>query len=125
MNFKSLVNHIKKRKDQININLVKKAYIFAKNAHSGDRRASNEPYIKHLLNVASILNDLGMDEESIAAGLLHDIIEDTDTTYNTIEKEFGTIIANLVDGVTKISKIELKDKLERDTESLRKVLLAT
>lgn len=125
MNLKTLISKIKKRKRNSNIALIKKAYMFAESAHSGQKRASNEPYIKHLLHVASILNDLGMDDETIIAGLLHDTLEDTKTTYKELEKEFGTTIASLVDGVTKISELKFNDNLERDVESLRKVLLAT
>ena len=125
MNIKTLITKIKKRKKDVNLPLIKKAYIFAENAHSGQKRASAEPYIKHCLNVALILNELGMDDETIAAGLLHDVLEDTPIKYQQLEKEFGVKIASLVEGVTKISKLKFSASEERDVESLRKVLLAT
>lgn len=125
MNIQKLVSEIKKSKIPINISLIKKAYFFAEQAHSSQKRLSKEPYIKHPLNVAFILIKLNMDEETIAAGLLHDILEDTKITYAHIEKEFGKKIAYLVDGVTNISKIDYSDREESTAENLRKMLLAT
>ena len=125
MNIQSLISEIKKTKGKINIILIKKAYLFAEAAHEGQKRASGEPYIKHPLNVAHILVRLGLDESTIAASILHDVIEDTKTPYSILEKEFGQEIASLVEGVTKVSNIKYLRKEETDVETLRKVLLAT
>ena len=123
MNIKTLITKIKKRKKDVNLPLIKKAYIFAENAHSDQKRASAEPYIKHCLNVALILNELGMDDETIAAGLLHDVLEDTPIKYQQLEKEFGVKIASLVDGATKISKLKLsviKNSRDESPQNLEK-----
>jgi GTP diphosphokinase / guanosine-3',5'-bis(diphosphate) 3'-diphosphatase len=125
MNLQSLISEIKKTNRKINVILIKKAYLFAEAAHEGQKRASGEPYIKHPLNVAHILVKLGMDESTIAASLLHDVIEDTNTSYEILEKEFGQEIASLVEGVTKVSNIKYLRKEETNVETLRKVLLAT
>ncbi|MEK6973790.1 MAG: RelA/SpoT family protein [Nanoarchaeota archaeon] len=125
MNIQKLISEIKKSKIPINLSLIKKAYLFAEQAHHNQKRLSKEPYIKHPLNVAFILIKLNMDEETIAAGILHDILEDTKITYLQLEKEFGRKIASLVDGVTNISKINYSDREESTAENLRKMLLAT
>ena len=90
---------------QANIDLLKKAYTVAADAHIGQKRATNEPYIIHPLAVAGTLADMKLDEISIAGGLLHDIVEDTSYSIEKIEKLFGKEIADIVWGVTKISKI--------------------
>ncbi|MBI2670913.1 bifunctional (p)ppGpp synthetase/guanosine-3',5'-bis(diphosphate) 3'-pyrophosphohydrolase [Candidatus Woesearchaeota archaeon] len=125
MNIKTLITELKKSKIKISLALIKKAYLFAEFAHQGQKRASNEPYIKHSLNVAFILVKLGMDEETIVAGLLHDILEDTKITSSQLEKEFGKKTASLVEGVTKISNLKYSNKEETNIENLRKMLLAT
>lgn len=104
--------------------LIKKAFKFAENAHEGQTRKSGDPYIDHPYNVVRILADLNLDETSIVAGLLHDVIEDTPYSYADIEKEFSHDIANIVDGVTKLTKLDFKSKEERQAESIRKMLLA-
>ncbi|NLM46439.1 MAG: bifunctional (p)ppGpp synthetase/guanosine-3',5'-bis(diphosphate) 3'-pyrophosphohydrolase [Firmicutes bacterium] len=104
--------------------LLERAYRFAVNAHQGQKRFSGELYITHPLGVAQILAELELDLDTIIAGLLHDVVEDTEVTLEQIEKEFGPDIAMLVDGVTKLSKLEFKSKEERQAENLRKMFLA-
>lgn len=104
--------------------LVEKAYLFAEKAHRGQHRNSGEDYIQHPLEVAKILLELEMDEATIAAALLHDVVEDTPYTIEDIEREFGSQVALLVDGVTKLGRIEYKSKVELQVENLRKMFLA-
>ncbi len=104
--------------------MIKKAYDVAKKAHEGQLRRSGEPYFQHPLHVAEILVELGMDTESIVAALLHDVVEDTDTTLDDIRKMFGKQVANLVDGVTKLGKVPYSSREEQQAENVRKMLLA-
>ncbi|HJT25470.1 MAG TPA: HD domain-containing protein, partial [bacterium] len=104
--------------------LIQKAYEFAKKAHEGQQRLSGDAYLTHLVGVADILAELHMDSVTIAAGLLHDILEDTKITYDELKAEFGEEIANLVDGVTKISTRQFQDTTLRQAESTRKMLVA-
>jgi len=106
------------------LELVRRAYTFAAEAHAGKKRASGEDYVTHPLAAAIILADLGMDVQSIVAALLHDVPEDTPVPLEKIAEAFGPEIARLVDGVTKLSKIEWGDLEERQAESLRKMFLA-
>ena len=104
--------------------LLEKAFALASQAHEGQHRVSGEDYIHHPLGVARILAELQIDADSIAAALLHDVVEDTTVTLEQIEKEFGREIAGLVDGVTKLSRIEYKSKEEQQMENYRKMFLA-
>jgi len=106
------------------LSLVKKAYRYSAKAHREQKRYSGEPYTSHLLEVAKILVDLELDMITITAGILHDIIEDTDTPLSTIKEEFGEEIAMLVNGVTKLSKISFKTREEQQAENFRKMFLA-
>ena len=104
-------------------NIVQKAYIFANKAHEGIERASGEPYINHCLAAAKSVMKWGLDDATIAAALLHDVVEDTNYTIANIEKEFGQEIAFLVNGLTKLEKIEYSgDKAQ--AENIRKTVLA-
>ena len=107
-----------------NIEIIKKAYNFASKFHEGQIRKSGEPYIIHPLSVTEILVDLGLDEITLTAALLHDIVEDTDVTLGEIKGIFGEEVACLVDGVTKLSRIEYVSKEERQVENYRKMFLA-
>ncbi len=107
-----------------NLELLKKAYSFAANAHMNQMRASNEPYIIHPLAVAATLADMHLDEISIAAGLLHDIVEDTDYSIEEIQRQFGQEVSDIVWGVTKISKISEIDKENAQAETLKKMIVA-
>lgn len=106
------------------LDLLRRAYDFADRAHAGQKRISGEPYIIHPVAVAIILADLELDMETLVAGLLHDIVEDTGVTLDGLKKEFGTDISRLVDGVTKLSRLEYHSKMERQVENLRKMFLA-
>ena len=107
-----------------NMEMIKKAYDLANEAHKGVCRRSGEPYICHPLAVARLVLDLGMDTESIAAALLHDVVEDTPTTLDDLKAAFGEEVALLVDGVTKLTKIQFSNIEELQAENLRKMLLA-
>ena len=107
-----------------NMEMIDKAYHLADDAHNGVCRRSGEPYICHPLAVARLVLDLGMDTESIAAALLHDVVEDTPTTLDDLKAAFGEEVALLVDGVTKLTKIEFSNIEELQAENLRKMLLA-
>ena len=104
--------------------LVLSAYDYAKEKHEGQFRLSGEPYIVHPCHVANILLDLGMDAESVAAGFLHDVLEDTDATREELTERFGAGITTLVEGVTKLNKLQFKSKEQAQAENLRKMLLA-
>src|SRR3982751_6496165 len=104
--------------------LLNRAYVFSMQAHGSQKRASGDPYFSHPIEVAGILTDLHLDDETIATAILHDTVEDTLATPEQIEKSFGPSVARLVDGVTKLSKIEAQSENERQAENLRKFLLA-
>jgi len=106
------------------VEVIRKAFAFAERLHHGQERLSGDPYLSHPSAVASILVDLKMDASTIAAGLLHDVVEDTRTTLQEIQREFGQDIAQLVDGVTKLGKLPLASREERQAENFRKMLLA-
>ena len=106
------------------ISLLEKAYYFAKEAHEGQFRKSGEPYFIHPVAIANILSDMELDVETIIGGLLHDVVEDTEYTYEDINREFGKNIAELVDGVTKLGQIKYQSKEETQAENLRKMFLA-
>ena len=107
-----------------NMEMIEKAYRMANEAHKDARRRSGEPYICHPLAVARLVLDLGMDTESIAASLLHDVVEDTPITIDEVKSAFGAEVALLVDGVTKLTKIQFSSIEEQQAENLRKMLLA-
>ena len=109
---------------QADISLIEKAYAFSEKAHTGQMRKSGEPYISHPLGVAAILADLHLDLATIATGLLHDTVEDTYATLADIEREFGKHVAELVDGVTKISKMNFRNTHEKQGENIRKMIVA-
>ena len=120
-----LIARIRKYHPSTDVSLIEKAYKLAVKAHGDQRRKSGEPYIIHPLWVAIILADLEMDKETIAAGMLHDVVEDTKFTEEDIRREFGDEVALLVDGVTKLGRLSYSsDKLEVQAENLRKMFLA-
>lgn len=104
--------------------LIQKAYNFALKAHEGQKRVSGDSFIIHPLGVALILSDLELDLVTIVTGLLHDVLEDTLVSYEEIEEEFGEEVASLVDGVTKLSRIEFRSKEEHQAETWRKMFVA-
>ena len=120
-----LIARIRKYHPSTDVSMIEKAYKLAVKAHGEQRRKSGEPYIIHPLWVAIILADLEMDKETIAAGMLHDVVEDTKFTEEDIRREFGDEVALLVDGVTKLGRLSYSsDKLEVQAENLRKMFLA-
>lgn len=119
-----LVSKIKLYHHNLDENLIIKAYDFSKNSHGNQRRHSGELYFSHPLAVAEIVAELKLDEESIATALLHDVVEDTDISINDITKNFNQDIANIVDGVTKLSKIENLHNADRVAENFRKLTMA-
>ena len=120
-----LISKIKSYNKFLNPLSLNKAYEFAIKAHKNQKRKSGDPYVIHPVAVANILSDLRLDSATIVTGLLHDTIEDTNTTYDLVLKEFGKEVADLVDGVTKISALENKVKENSKAENFRKLILAT
>ena len=120
-----LINKVKTYNKFLNPETLSKAYKFAVKAHADQTRHSGDPYVIHPVAVADILTELKLDSATIATGLLHDTIEDTHATYNTIVKEFGKEVADLVDGVTKISVLENQANSSTKAENFRKLILAT
>ena len=120
-----LINKVKNYNKFLNPETLSKAYDFALKAHEKQKRDEGSPYIIHPIAVANILTELKLDSATIATGLLHDTIEDTHATYNTIEAEFGKEVADLVDGVTKISEFENQAISNSKAENFRKLILAT
>lgn len=122
--YQRLEDSIREYNKDANLEIVRRAYLLADDAHKEQVRISGEPYISHPLEVAYILSQLHMDIDTICAALLHDVIEDTSADYQMIEENFNTNIANLVDGVTKIGKLQFETREEREAESLRKMVIA-
>tara|TARA_B100000401_G_scaffold419647_1_gene344442 strand:- start:342 stop:2090 length:1749 start_codon:yes stop_codon:yes gene_type:complete len=125
INNEELINKVKSYNKFLNHNTLSKAYSFALNAHKNQKRKSGDPYVIHPVAVADILSDLKLDSATIVTGLLHDTIEDTKATYEIVLKEFGKEVADLVDGVTKISELENKVVENSKAENFRKLILAT
>ena len=125
LNSEELINKVKGYNKFLNPEKLNKAYDFAVKAHSNQKRASGDPYSVHPIEVANILTDLKLDSATITTGLLHDTIEDTYATYETIKGEFGSEVADLVDGVTKISVLENTASANSKAENFRKLILAT
>src|SRR5246500_515507 len=122
--FRDLMKRMQANRPTDDLELVKKAYDYSLHVHSGQTRASGEPYLVHPLEVALVLAEMKMDPIAVAAGLLHDSVEDTSVTIVDIRKEFGEQVAHIVEGVTKISKIDFATKEEQQAENLRKMMLA-
>jgi guanosine-3',5'-bis(diphosphate) 3'-pyrophosphohydrolase len=119
-----LVARIKSYHPNLPENFIERAYAFSEKAHTGQMRRSGEPYISHPLNVAGILAELHLDVDTIATGLLHDTVEDTEITLADIQKEFGPTVAALVDGVTKIGQMNFRNSFDKQGENIRKMIVA-
>ena len=124
ISLKDLISTIKKNNKKVDIKLVTRAYNYAFMHHGEQKRKSGEPYIIHPLNVANIIAGLGLDATTICAALLHDVVEDTDVTRDDLIKEFGTEVTEIVDGVTKLQKLQYSDMEEQQVENYRKMFLA-
>jgi guanosine-3',5'-bis(diphosphate) 3'-pyrophosphohydrolase len=122
--FRDLMKRMQENRPQDDLAIVKKAYDYSLKHHEGQSRASGEPYLVHPLEVALVLAEMKMDPVAVAAGLLHDSVEDTSVTIVDIRKEFGEQVAHIVEGVTKISKIDFATREEQQAENLRKMMLA-
>ena len=121
---REILELVEKEYGSTSVELVDKAYEIAKSAHEGQVRESGEPYISHPVNVAKIVSDLGMDPPTICGALLHDVVEDTNTTIETIRQLFGAEIALIVDGLTKIEALEKEDVRLSEIETIRKMIFA-
>lgn len=122
--FESLNLVIQKYLPKEQVELLRKAYVVARDAHEGQTRSSGEPYITHPVAVACILAEMRLDHETLMAALLHDVIEDTPATFQDIEELFGTTVAGLVEGVSKLDKLNFRDKKEAQAENFRKMIMA-
>ena len=120
----TLIEEIPKYQPGADLDLVSRAFRFSERSHQGQQRASGEPYLSHPLEVAGLLVDFKMDVTTVTAGLLHDVLEDTDATKDDLQREFGPEIADLVDGVTKIGKLAFSSREERQAENFRKMVVA-
>jgi GTP pyrophosphokinase len=119
-----IVDYIAAYYPDADFDLIRKAYIFSAQVHHGQTRLSGEPYLNHPISVAMILAEMNLDEYTVSTGLLHDTVEDTYATIEELEEKFGEEISFLVDGVTKISKLTHKSRIDRQAETFRKMLLA-
>jgi GTP pyrophosphokinase len=122
--FRDLLRKVRSYRESEDLSLIKKAYEFSLQHHKGTARESGEPYLAHPLQVATLLAEMRLDTTAIAAGLLHDVVEDTSVTVDEIKTEFGEQVAHIVEGVTKISKIEFASSEEAQAENVRKMVLA-
>lgn len=122
--FAELEKMVKESPRNYDLGILEKAYHVAEDAHHGQKRKSGEPYVTHPVAVAELLLELGMDTETLAAAILHDVVEDTDVTLETVSQQFGPEIAQMVDGVTKLTQISFSSIEEKQAENLRKMLLA-
>src|SRR5579863_8791691 len=122
--FRDLMKMMRGNRPTDDLEIVRKAYEFSQRHHAGQTRASGKPYLEHPLAVALVLAEMKMDPVAIAAGLLHDSVEDTSVSIGDIRTEFGEQVAHIVEGVTKISKIDFATREEQQAENLRKMMLA-
>src|SRR3954469_11768363 len=122
--FRELMRKAAENRPGDDLTVIEKAYEYSQQHHSGQTRASGEPFLAHPVEVALVLAEMKLDSSSIAAGLLHDAIEDTEATREDIKANFGEQVAHIVEGVTKIDKIEFASKEERQAENVRKMVLA-
>jgi len=122
--FEDLVRKIKGNAPNMDLGRIRAAYAMAKMAHSGQKRKDGSPYVTHCIAAADISVDIGLDEDSIIAALLHDVIEDTSLTHDDIARQFGNAVADIVEGVTKLTRVQYTSKEDEQAENLRKMLLA-
>jgi guanosine-3',5'-bis(diphosphate) 3'-pyrophosphohydrolase len=119
-----LIDAVEQYKPELDRDLLTRAFSFAERAHEGQQRRSGEEFIQHPFGVAKILTELQLDEQTIAAALLHDVVEDTDQDLKAVKDEFGDEIAQLVDGVTKLTRIQFQSREQAEAENYRKLIVA-
>lgn len=124
MNLQYLIDRILAYNSNANVDLVERAYHFSQRAHEGQFRESGAPYFEHPHEVALILADLELDMETIAAGLLHDVLEDTPVTRDELAQAFGPTVLMLVEGVTKLERLPVHNRFEHQAENMRKMIFA-
>ena len=122
--FEDLVRKIKENAPNMDLSRIRAAYDMARTAHAGQKRRDGSPYVTHCIAAADISVDIGLDEDSIIAALLHDVIEDTSLTHEDIARQFGNAVADIVEGVTKLTRVQYTSKEDEQAENLRKMLLA-
>src|SRR3954463_1430795 len=122
--YRDLLKKVRANRPNDDLEIIRKAYDYSLQSHKGQNRASGEPYLAHPLEVANVLAEMKLDATAIAAGLLHDAVEDTPATSEEIAANFGEQVAHIVDGVTKIDKIQFANREDRQAENVRKMLLA-
>jgi GTP pyrophosphokinase len=123
--FHKLLETVHQNRPADDLDIIRRAWAFSMQQHEGQKRASGEPYIIHPLEVGQVLAELKMDSTAIAAGLLHDAVEDTDVTSAELGKRFGDQVAHIVEGVTKLDKIKFANREDHQAENIRKMLLAS
>src|SRR5919197_1524650 len=119
-----LLKAVKSYNPKADLKEIQRAFAFAESSHAGQTRKSGGPFIEHPLEVALILADLGMDETTMSAALLHDVVEDTDLTLEQLEREFGSEVAQIVDGLTKLDRITFRSREQEQAENVRKMIVA-
>ena len=122
--FAALEEKIKNSGVEMDMGRIRAAYDMARLAHSGQLRRDGSPYVTHCVAAADISVDMGLDEDSVVAALLHDVIEDTQLTHHDIARQFGEPVANIVEGVTKLTRVQYTSKEDEQMENLRKMLMA-
>src|SRR5207247_7908899 len=122
--FDALIRQVNERNAKLDLKDLHRAYAFAERSHEGQKRLSGEDFIEHPVAVATILADLGMDPITLQAGLLHDVVEDTNLTVEEVEQEFGPEVATLVDGLTKLDRIKFRSREQEQAENVRKMIVA-
>ena len=125
MDRKAILETLKPHADRVDVDQIERAYAFSERAHAGQKRLSGEPFVSHGAEIAGILLELHLvDTSTLVAALLHDVVEDTDTSLESVEEEFGSEVARLVDGLTKIGHLRFQSREERQVENYRKLLLS-
>jgi GTP pyrophosphokinase len=125
MDRKAILETLKPHAERVDVDQIERAYAFSERAHAGQKRLSGEPFVSHAAEIAGILLDLNLvDTSTLVAALLHDVVEDTDTSLESVEEEFGSEVARLVDGLTKIGHLRFQSREERQVENYRKLLLS-
>ena len=122
--YESMLQTVQRYSPAADMDAVKRAYEYAERKHDGQKRKSGEPYIIHPLAVAEIVAEIGLDTDAIVAALLHDCLEDTDASFEEISRLFGTTVADLVEGVTKLTRVQYSTMEEQQMENLRKMFMA-